>query len=238
MKAVILAAGEGTRLNKGWTIVPKPLLEVGDKTIIEHVITSLKNAGLNEIVIVTGFMSEHIKDRLRDGTDLGVNIEYIYNKDYKGDLVTSLLLVKEQVKGRFLLCMSDLFFNSSLIKNLISNSSDTHHHVCIDTKISQVRKIEEKVKIRTLGSDVKHASLVLPEYDAVDLGIYIMQESIFPAIEKYLEQGKRSLPLIMTELSMQGLFKTHNIGEEVVVDIDREKDAKYVLDEVYKNAKE
>lgn len=237
MKAVILAAGEGTRWNKGWTIVPKPLLEVGDKTIIEHVITNLHEAGFNEFIIVIGFMSEHIKEHIRDGVDYGVKIEYVYNKNYKDDLVTSLSLVKEHVTDKFLLCMSDLFFKSSVVKNFIKSASDNLNYVCVDTKLSQIKRIEEKVKVQTSGDNVLQTSLVLPKYDAVDCGIYLLQESIFDTVEKCIEQGKKSLPVVITELAIQGKFKIQNIGGEEVIDIDREKDVEYILKEVYKNAK-
>jgi len=237
MKAVILAAGEGTRLNKGWTIVPKPLLEVGDKTIIEHVITSLKEAGFTEIIIIIGFMSEHIKEHLRNGVDYGVNIEYIYNKNYKDDLVSSLLLIKEHVTEPFLLCMADLFFKSSVVKKLLEKKQDNLNYVCVDTKLQQARRIEEKIKVQTVGDKVQQHSLVLPKYDAIDCGIYLLQDSVFDVIEKCLEQGKKSFPLVITELAINGQFKIHNIGKEEVVDIDREKDVEYVLKTLYKNVK-
>jgi NDP-sugar pyrophosphorylase family protein len=137
MKAVILAAGEGTRLNKGWTIVPKPLLEVGDKTIIEHVILNLKEAGFNEFVVVIGFMSEHIKDHLRNGIEHGVNIKYVFNKNYKDDMITSLLSVKDHIQGPFLLCMADLFFNGKVITKFLENNKEQinqDNFVLVDSK--------------------------------------------------------------------------------------------------------
>ena len=237
MKAVILAAGEGTRLNKGWTIVPKPLLEIGDKTIIEHVISSLQEAGFTEIIIIVGFMSEHIKERLRDGVDYGTKIEYIYNKNYREDLVTSLPLIKEHVTGPFLLCMADLFFKSSVVRNLLEKTQDNLNYVCVDTKLQQVRRIEEKIKVQIVGDKVQQQSLVLPKYDAIDCGIYLLQDSIFDVIEKCLEQGKKSFPLVITELAINGQFKVHDIGEEEVVDVDREKDGEYVLKTLSKNVK-
>jgi len=232
MKAVILAAGEGTRLNKGWTIVPKPLLEVGNKTIIEHTITSLKEAGIKDFVIVVGFMSEHIKDYLRDGFELGVNIEYVYNKDYKSSLTDSLKLVKEKISGQFVLCMADLFFSSSIIKELMEKSSENYNYVCIDKKLSKIRRIEEKYKVQTMNDSILQVSHVLPTYNAIDCGIYLMHDSFFQTLENCLEQGKNSLPLIITELALQGKFKVYDIGELEVIDIDREKDIEYIQNEV------
>jgi choline kinase len=79
-----------------------------------------------------------------------------------------------------------------------------------------------------MNDNVLQVSHVLPTFNAIDCGIYLLQNSIFQTIENCLEQGKNSLPLIITELAIQGKFKTHNIGEHEVVDIDREKDVEYI----------
>lgn len=230
MKAVILAAGEGTRLNKGWTIVPKPLIEIGDRTIIEHVILRLKEAGLTDIIIVVGFMSEHIKDYLRDGTNIGVKIKYVYNQNYKDNLLISLLKVKEKVQGPFVLCMADLFFEqTTTISNFLKNINSEEHYVCIDQKINESRRIEEKVKIKTALGFVQEASKELSEFNAIDCGLYLLQEKIFLVAEKCLINNQTTLlSFVMSEIATQGRFKIHNIGRDKIIDIDREKDVEYI----------
>jgi choline kinase len=89
-----------------------------------------------------------------------------------------------------------------------------------------------------MGNNLLHASLVLPTYNAVDSGIYYLQNSIFPFIEKCFAEGKKSLPMVITELAIQGKFKVHNIENDEVVDIDREKDIQYISEIFLSNSKE
>jgi dTDP-glucose pyrophosphorylase len=76
MKAVILAAGKGTRMGGLTSDLPKPMLRVQGKPILEHIITGLKSAGIREFFIVTGWRAEVIEDYFRDGSQLGIKIQY------------------------------------------------------------------------------------------------------------------------------------------------------------------
>lgn len=76
MRAMILAAGRGERMRELTKHVPKPLLRVGDKHIIEYAIENIKCAGISDIVINTAYHGEQIKQALGDGKRYGVNISY------------------------------------------------------------------------------------------------------------------------------------------------------------------
>ncbi len=76
MKAMILAAGRGERLRPLTDTTPKPLLPVAGKPLIEHTILSLKSAGIKEIVINVAYLSKNIIDRLGDGSQLNVQINF------------------------------------------------------------------------------------------------------------------------------------------------------------------
>ena len=67
MLAVIMAGGEGTRLKPYTTVIPKPLLPVGEKPILEIVIRQLKNEGFEEVIITTGYQGDLIKAYFQDG---------------------------------------------------------------------------------------------------------------------------------------------------------------------------
>lgn len=76
MKAMILAAGKGTRMLPLTLDKPKPLLEVADKTLIQHQIEKLASSGVREIVINHSYLGEMIEQALGTGSELGVSIEY------------------------------------------------------------------------------------------------------------------------------------------------------------------
>ena len=76
MKAVILAAGKGTRMRELTNELPKPMLKVQGKPILEHILSGLMTAGVREFFIVTGFRAEVVEDYFGDGSKWGVRITY------------------------------------------------------------------------------------------------------------------------------------------------------------------
>ncbi|RMG63158.1 MAG: hypothetical protein D6715_11555, partial [Calditrichaeota bacterium] len=80
-KAVIIAAGKGSRLNGFQNHRPKPLLELGGLSLIERVILSAKRNGIKEFVIVIGYQGDRIKEAIEQ-KDLGVKITWVYNDEW------------------------------------------------------------------------------------------------------------------------------------------------------------
>lgn len=76
MKAVILAAGKGTRMKELTQEVPKPMLRVHGKPILEHIVTGIRAAGVKEIFIVTGYRADTIESYFGDGSQWGAQISY------------------------------------------------------------------------------------------------------------------------------------------------------------------
>src|SRR5436309_2514447 len=76
MKAVILAAGKGTRMRELTNELPKPMLRVQSKPILQHIVEGLGQNGISEIFIVTGFRAEVIEQHFGDGQKMGVRIAY------------------------------------------------------------------------------------------------------------------------------------------------------------------
>jgi len=77
MKAVILAGGKGVRLRPLTYTIPKPLLPVGEKPILEEIVERLKVHGFHELIIAVGYRAELIETYFRDGAQLGVRIDYV-----------------------------------------------------------------------------------------------------------------------------------------------------------------
>ncbi|GAI53590.1 unnamed protein product [marine sediment metagenome] len=79
MKALIIAAGDGGRLGNLTKHKPKPLIQLLGLSLIERVILTAKQAGINEFVITIGYLCDKVKARLGDGDRYGVKINYIEN---------------------------------------------------------------------------------------------------------------------------------------------------------------
>src|SRR6185437_8959061 len=76
VKAIILAAGKGTRMRELTQELPKPMLKVHGKPILEHIITGIAGAGVREVFIVTGFCAEVIENHFGDGSKWDLRIAY------------------------------------------------------------------------------------------------------------------------------------------------------------------
>ncbi len=81
MKAMILAAGRGSRLKPLTDTLPKPLLSIGSENLIEHNVKVLKQAGIDEVIINISHHAEQIVGHLGDGKRYGVTIHYSYERD-------------------------------------------------------------------------------------------------------------------------------------------------------------
>ena len=118
MKAVILAAGEGTRLRPFTLTRPKHLIPVGGKTAIEHVLDAIRNAGVSEIVVVVHYKAEQLKDFLGDGSEFGLSIEYIHQAEMKGT-ADAIKTVESNVAEDFLLIYGDILTTPEAARSVI-----------------------------------------------------------------------------------------------------------------------
>ncbi len=83
-KAVLLAAGRGTRMRELTAELPKPMLPVRGKPVLQHIVEGLREAGLTDFLIVVGWRAEVVKEFFGDGSKLGVRIEYATQIEQNG----------------------------------------------------------------------------------------------------------------------------------------------------------
>ena len=84
MKAIILAAGEGTRLEPLTNVRPKPMLPIVNKPLLEYVIESVAKTDIEEIVLVVGYERERIQDYFGNGEDFDADISYVFQSPQLG----------------------------------------------------------------------------------------------------------------------------------------------------------
>jgi bifunctional UDP-N-acetylglucosamine pyrophosphorylase/glucosamine-1-phosphate N-acetyltransferase len=118
MKAVILAAGEGVRLQPITSTRPKHLIMVGGKPILEHCLSAVKSAGIDDAVIVIHYMGDAIRRYFGDGKKFGLKIEYVEQKEILGT-GNAVSFAESYVKDDFLLVYGDLMFSANAVKNVI-----------------------------------------------------------------------------------------------------------------------
>jgi len=116
MNVIIIAAGSGKRINKDLKKIPKSLVKVNGKPIIDYQISVLKQAGIDEIVVITGPYSEKFN------LD---NVKYVKDQNYiKHDILGSLMEAKDFLKNNVLVLYSDIIFELKIIKQILDSKGD------------------------------------------------------------------------------------------------------------------
>jgi len=116
MKAIILAAGSGTRLDKYTKNLPKCMLDLDGKTLLERQIETLRSAGIEEIIVVKGYMAEkiHIPD-----------VKYYINNDYSTtNMVETLFKAEKELNDEILVCYADILYDKKIIEKIIGADFD------------------------------------------------------------------------------------------------------------------
>jgi UDP-N-acetylglucosamine diphosphorylase / glucose-1-phosphate thymidylyltransferase / UDP-N-acetylgalactosamine diphosphorylase / glucosamine-1-phosphate N-acetyltransferase / galactosamine-1-phosphate N-acetyltransferase len=117
MQCVILAAGKGTRLRPITDNLPKPLVKVAGKTLLDHIVSSLPSS-IDEIIFVTGYLEDQI--RAYCGVEFhGRKVTYVTQAEQKGT-AHALWLCKDLLKGRFLFMFADDLHGPSDIARVAS----------------------------------------------------------------------------------------------------------------------
>lgn len=107
MKVVIMAGGKGTRISSVATDIPKPMIRIADKPVLEHQVNHLKEQGLTDIILITGHLGKIIRDYFGDGSKWGVSISYYQEEEPLGT-AGALYYFKDVLKDDFLLMNGDL----------------------------------------------------------------------------------------------------------------------------------
>lgn len=160
MKAVILAAGVGSRIRPLTDHTPKSLLGVNGKTILGRMLTNIQNAGIKDVIIVTGYLEEKIKNFASGFPDL--NISYVRNDKFaETNTAYSLLLTKKLVENDdFVKFDADVVAEQSILEKLIK--SPFQSALCIDKNI-HLDKEEVKVELNSDGRVLKVGKKLDPQ---------------------------------------------------------------------------
>lgn len=189
MKALILAAGDGGRFGNLTRDKPKSLIKLLGLSLIERVIFTAKQAGINEFVITVGYLGDKIKANLGDGEKFGVKIDYIENEEWQEGNGISVLKAKGLLKENFILLMSDHIFDYRILKELVDYGLRSSIVLAVDRReplLEEVKVLEKKGKIVDIGIEIE-------ESNCIDTGIFLCSPKIFSHIEETVEEGKTEL---------------------------------------------
>lgn len=110
MKTVIMAGGKGTRISSIASDIPKPMIPICGKPVLQHEIECLRDQGFTDILITVSYMANAIIDYFKDGSNFGVKIDYFVEEEPLGN-AGALFRIKDKLTDDFLLLNADSLFN-------------------------------------------------------------------------------------------------------------------------------
>ncbi|MBT4511250.1 MAG: NTP transferase domain-containing protein [Chloroflexi bacterium] len=123
-QAIILAAGEGQRLKPFTKLMPKVMLNIAHKPILQYVIEALAQNGIRRVVMIVGYRKEHVQDYFGSGSDFGMEIKYVTQPQQLGT-AHALKHARDLADDRFLLISGDNMIEADTIAPLIKTKSNT-----------------------------------------------------------------------------------------------------------------
>ena len=230
MKTVILAAGAGSRLKPLTDHMPKCLLKVGVKSILEMTIENLLATNNSEIIIVTGYLENKIREFIRERFP-HLQITYIYNELYAStNNIYSLWLAKDEVLGNDMMMLdSDIVFDERIISKL----QNSGYKNCLALKRHEVHDEEIKVKTDAHGCVIeigKEVNVSQAEGESIGIEIFgkeALTELYFILDRKVVTEKEvnQFYEAAFQELSDNNLFIV-DTTEYFCMEIDTEEDLK------------
>ena len=186
MKAVILGGGLGTRLQPYTTFLPKPMLPLGEKPILEHLVDWTRKNGIKSVVLCVSYLRKTIEDYFEDGKKFGVNIEYaISNKPLAtaGQLKTA----EKFIDDTFVCLYGDSIFDYSL-RNMIKQHKKKKAFITMS--LNEYKTNLQYGVIETSKNGKVTSWNEKPEIKAnINMGCYIMEPKVLNFIPKNKPYG-------------------------------------------------
>jgi len=185
MKAVVLAGGKGTRLAPYTRIIPKPMMPIGDKAILEIMIHQMQRAGIDEVVLTVGHLAGLMRAYFQDGSQLGVHINYSF-EDHPLGTAGPLGLI-DGLQDTFMVCNGDVL--TTLNMGELINFHKENQGVA--TIASHQRKVHIDLGVIQINGD--HTIVGYQEKPTMDylvsMGIYIFEPTVLQYIikDQYLD---------------------------------------------------
>jgi len=190
LKTVILAAGPGQRLGNLTKYIPKPLLPVANRPIIERLLKALENTGIKDIIIVVGHLGDKIIKEIDAFENLNLQIKYIKAKEYmKGPIFSFLSAISELMGEDFILCPADCLVSPHTIKKLLEDAKNkTTLTVCTHAKEGSTVYIGNNLEVKGVVVPVKKWAKT-----AKSIGIMYATSEFLKYVEKAVEKGKTKI---------------------------------------------
>ncbi len=223
MKAVIQCGGMGTRLRPYTSVLPKPLMPIGSRPVLELLLKWLRRNGIQEIYITTGYLGHLIRSFCGDGSQWNINIHYTQEMEPLGTM-GPLSLIRDELTEPFIVLNGDVLTDLSL-NGLIAGHRKSKAPLTIATSYRTIKmdfgvidEVDDTVKVFREKPTLSHL---------VSMGVYCMNPQILNLIPSGVPFGFDDLMLQMFEDQLPVNVYKH---EGLWLDIGRVDDFQHAQD--------
>jgi choline kinase len=223
MKAVIIAAGQSSRLWPQTDKTPKTLLPFKKNTILGTVIKRLKKSGVNKIFLVVGYKDNLIRTHIKENPPTDVKIKLIVNPEWqKGNGLSVLCAEKYVGKKPFILSMCDHVVSVKAIKRVVQHEHKKDNLLLVDRRIDDIFDIDDATKVLVRKKKIVNIDKNLTIYNGIDCGIFRLDYRFFKAMKKrHKNEGLESISAGVGGLIKKGRMRAvYMKNNEKWIDID------------------
>ncbi len=219
---LILAAGNGSRLASVSETLPKPLIELHGKPLLEHVLLDARSAGIERFVIVLGYRGNLIRSWFEQRHLDGIEVSWVENPDYKTKHNgISVLKARDVIHDPFVLFMTDHIFEPETVAALTRQPiGEDETILAVDRKLECIFDMDDATKVRCMGNYIIDIGKQIIPYDAIDTGMFLCQPALFDWLESAMIDGNCSLSDGMRLMAQQRKLRAFDIGDAMWQDVD------------------
>ncbi len=221
MQAVILAAGDGERLHPQTALMPKPLLQLDGRPLINHVLDTLCEAGIDDAVVVVGHFGDQVRRALADRHPCGVRIRFAENDAPLLGNARSIWSARHAVDGPFLLTMADHLVEPGLIRALLAGAPD-RCRLAVDFAQPGDPRASEATLALVHEGHIDALGKQLTEWNALDTGVFWCTPEVFTALTPDLRDGEGGA--MFSSLARAGALDAVDVTGMAWQDIDTAQD--------------
>ena len=233
-EAVILMAGQGSRLRDLDKSFLKPVVPLLGRPLISYTLDALVCAGIETVHLVVGYEMERMIAEVEQLIPPGVTAFFIENRHWRKQNGISLLAAADHVERPFLLAMSDHIFDDGIVDHLLDSFDSDFLNIAVDRKLDSIFDLEDAMKVQTLENKVIGIGKDLRNYNAVDIGLLVCPLKIFTYLERSKRNGDCSLADGVRLMAGDNKVRAIDIGQGWWQDIDTPKMFQHAEEEMTK----
>jgi NDP-sugar pyrophosphorylase family protein len=221
MRALILAAGDGGRLYPLTSTTPKPLLQLGGRPIINHVLDALSAAGIDDATVVVGYRGGQIRTALADVHPAGMGLRFVENDAFLLGNARSIWAASAAMDGPFVLAMADHVADPAIVRALLAGAG-SRCRLAIERTTPGDRRADEATRAFVRDGRVMDLGKMIKTWNAIDTGLFWCTPRVFDAITPDLRDGEAGA--VFASLARRGELDAVDVTGSAWIDIDTAAD--------------